>query len=175
MLGGYFGVIALISVLVHNAMPEAVREWGLVLAILVTAAVFDPLKRRIQGWVDRAFDRHRYDYRKALVEFGRGLSSETDLEALLESIVEQLAAHAAGGARRGLPRRRDPGTLRLAAVARLARRSSSRAERAASTALDLGFLDFDQRQPTTPTSSSRTRSRRCICPRSSSAPPRCST
>ena len=53
-------------------------------------AVFDPLKRRIQGWVDRAFDRHRYDYRKALVEFGRGLSSETDLQALLHSIVEQL-------------------------------------------------------------------------------------
>ena len=90
LLGGYFGIIALISVLVHNAMPEAVREWGLVLAILITAAVFDPLKRRIQGWVDRAFDRHRYDYRKALVEFGRGLSSETDLQALLNSIVEQL-------------------------------------------------------------------------------------
>ena len=71
-------------------MPEAMREWGLVIAILVTAAVFDPLKRRIQGWVDRAFDRHRYDYRKALVEFGRGLSSETDLQALLNSIVEQL-------------------------------------------------------------------------------------
>jgi two-component system NtrC family sensor kinase len=80
LLGVYFGIIALISVVVHNAMPEAVREWGLVIAILVTAAIFDPLKRRIQGWVDRAFDRHRYDYRKALVEFGRGLSSETDLE-----------------------------------------------------------------------------------------------
>ena len=63
---------------------------GLVIAILITAAVFDPLKRRIQGWVDRAFDRHRYDYRRALVEFGRGLSSETDLQALLNSIVEQL-------------------------------------------------------------------------------------
>ena len=76
--------------MVHNVMPEAVREWALVLAILVTAAIFDPLKRRIQGWVDRAFDRHRYDYRKALVEFGRGLSSETNLGALLHSIVEQL-------------------------------------------------------------------------------------
>ncbi len=40
--------------------------------------------------MDRAFDRHRYDYRKALVEFGRGLSSETDLQALLKSIVERL-------------------------------------------------------------------------------------
>ena len=54
------------------------------------AVLFDPLKRRIQGWVDRAFDRHRYDYRKALVEFGRGLSSETDLTRCLSSIVERL-------------------------------------------------------------------------------------
>ena len=53
ILGAYFGMIALIAVMVHNGMPEAVSEWGLVLAILVTAAIFDPLKRRIQGWVDR--------------------------------------------------------------------------------------------------------------------------
>ncbi len=57
---------------------------------MLVAAIFEPLKRRIQSWVDRVFDRHRYDYRKALVEFGRGLSSETDLHALLESIVERL-------------------------------------------------------------------------------------
>ena len=90
LLGGYFGVIALIAELVHNGLPESISRWALGVAILVTAAVFDPLKRRIQGWVDRAFDRHRYDYRKALVEFGRGLSSETDLGALLNSIVERL-------------------------------------------------------------------------------------
>src|SRR5208283_2443200 len=90
LLGAYFGVIALVTLVVHTRLPDNVREWGLVLSILVTAAIFDPLKRRIQGWVDRAFDRHRYDYRHALVEFGRGLSSETDLQALLESIVEQL-------------------------------------------------------------------------------------
>jgi PAS domain S-box-containing protein len=144
LVGGYFGTIALISVMVHNAMPEAVREWALVLTILITAAIFDPLKRRIQGWVDKAFDRHRYDYRKALVEFGRGLSSETNLQALLKSIVEQLPqtllvarvavflAQANGGsegqltlaAGHGLPEslEKDPGNAKLA----------------------LGFLDFDR-------------------------------
>ncbi len=90
LLGVYFGVIAVLAVLVHHGLPEDVREWGLGISFVVFAMTFDPLKRRIQGWVDRAFDRHRYDYRKALVEFGRGLSSETDLEALLESIVERL-------------------------------------------------------------------------------------
>jgi two-component system, NtrC family, sensor kinase len=140
LLGGYFGIVALISVLVHNAMPEAVREWGLVLAILATAAIFDPLKRRIQGWVDRAFDRHRYDYRKALVEFGRGLSSQTDLKAQLDSIVEQL-----------------PRTLLVARVAvflvqegrlQLAAQHGLPAEvmaaKSGQDALNLGFLNFDR-------------------------------
>ena len=137
LVGGYFGVVALISVLVHSVMPLAVRTWGLALAIIVTALVFDPLKRRVQGWVDRAFDRHRYDYRKALVEFGRGLSSETDLQAQLRSIVEQL-----------------PRTLQVARVAvflvqdgtlRLASSHGLPAEvKAAEDRLDLGFLDFDQ-------------------------------
>jgi PAS domain S-box-containing protein len=135
LLGGYFGVIAIISVLVHNAMPEAVREWGLVAAILLTAALFDPLKRRIQGWVDRAFDRHRYDYRKALVEFGRGLNSETDLEALLKSIVEHLP-HTLLVARVAVFLNEE-GRLRLAA-------SHGLPAEVGLEPLELGFLDFDE-------------------------------
>ena len=138
ILGGYFGTIALISVMVHNAMPEAVREWGLVIAILVTAAIFDPLKRRIQGWVDRAFDRHRYDYRKALVEFGRGLSSETDLDALLSSIVERLPSTLLV-ARVAVFLTQNSGRLRLAAAHGLPAEVNT-----AQDSLALGFLDFDQ-------------------------------
>jgi PAS domain S-box-containing protein len=138
ILGGYFGVIALISVMVHNVMPEAVKEWGLVVAILVTAAVFDPLKRRIQGWVDRAFDRHRYDYRKALVEFGRGLSSETNIGALLESIVEQLPRTLLV-ARVAVFLTDESGRLRLAASHGLPEEVS-----AAQDKLALDFLNFDR-------------------------------
>jgi PAS domain S-box-containing protein len=138
LLGGYFGIIALISVLVHNAMPEAVREFGLVAAILATAAIFDPLKRRIQGWVDRAFDRHRYDYRKALVEFGRGLSSETDLRALLHSIVERLPRTLLV-ARVAVFLAPESGELRLAAAHGLPAEAMAAQDR-----LALGFLDFDQ-------------------------------
>ena len=138
LLGGYFGIIALISVLVHNAMPEAVREFGLVAAILATAAIFDPLKRRIQGWVDRAFDRHRYDYRKALVEFGRGLSSETDLRALLHSIVERLPRTLLV-ARVAVFLAPESGGLRLAAAHGLPAEAMAAQDR-----LALGFLDFDQ-------------------------------
>jgi PAS domain S-box-containing protein len=138
LLGGYFGIIALIAEVVHQRLPETMRESALVIAILATAAIFDPLKRRIQGWVDRAFDRHRYDYRKALVEFGRGLSSETDLQALLRSIVEQL-----------------PRTLMVARVAVFMAQDSGRLRLVGSHGLpddvgtigpplDLSFLRFDQ-------------------------------
>ncbi len=138
IVGGYVGTIALISVWVHNAMPQAVRESSLVLAIVITALVFDPLKRRIQGWVDRAFDRHRYDYRKALVEFGRGLSSETDVQALLSSIVEQLPRTLLV-ARVAIFMSDDSGRLHLAAGHGLPDEVS-----AASGHLALGFLNFDQ-------------------------------
>ncbi|MGB6722964.1 MAG: ATP-binding protein [Terracidiphilus sp.] len=144
IVGGSYGIIALISVLVHNAMPERVREWGLVAAILVTAAIFDPLKRRIQGWVDRAFDRHRYDYRKALVEFGRGLSSETDLQALLKSIVEQLPRTllvARVAIFLAPPDSAPDSRLRLAAAHGLPEELTK--NRLGAEPLALGFLDFD--------------------------------
>jgi two-component system, NtrC family, sensor kinase len=138
IVGGYFGVIALISVAIHTRLPETIREWGLVLAILITAAVFDPLKRRIQSWVDRAFDRHRYDYRKALVEFGRGLSSETNLGALLKAIVDQLP-QTLMVARVAVFLTEESGRLRLAASHGLPDDVS-----AAQDKLALGFLNFDR-------------------------------
>ena len=138
IMAGYFGTVALIAEGIHQRTPDTIREWALSVAIVVTAVLFDPLKRRIQGWVDKAFDRHRYDYRRALVEFGSGLSSETDLQALLRSIVDQL-----------------PRTLMVARVAVFMTQDSGRLQLAAShglpedvgtlgAPLDLNFLNFDQ-------------------------------
>jgi PAS domain S-box-containing protein len=138
ILGGYFGIIAITAEIVHQRLPETVREWAVVIAILVTAAVFDPVKRRIQSWVDRAFDRHRYDYRKALVEFGRGLGSQTDLQALLNSIVEQLPRTLLV-ARVAIFLAQDTGRLRLAASHGLPDEVS-----AGQSNLALGFLNFDR-------------------------------
>jgi PAS domain S-box-containing protein len=151
LVGVYFGVIALISEKVHLLLPEAVRELGLVITILITAQLFDPLKRRFQGWIDRVFDRHRYDYRKALIEFGRGLSSETDLNALLRSIVDRLPSTLlVAKVAVFLADTSTPGSrFRLAAAhgvslnneTALAPGEISFLDRAS---LDLAFLDFDQ-------------------------------
>ncbi len=143
MLGVYFGVIALIAVMVHHGLPQEGQEWGLGISFVAFAMLFDPLKRRIQGWVDRAFDRHRYDYRKALVEFGRGLSSETDLSALLESIVERLPRTMLV-ARVAVFLTQDRGGLLLAASHGLPAEAAAAQDRAETGALDFGFLDFDR-------------------------------
>jgi two-component system, NtrC family, sensor kinase len=136
VLGGYFGIIALAADLAHNRLPEGLRAWGEGIAIVGILAIFEPLKRRIQGWVDKAFDRHRYDYRKALVEFGRGLSSETDLEALLASIVERLPRTMLV-ARVAIFLATEPRGLRLAA-------SHGLPSGVAHSRLALAFLDFDR-------------------------------
>jgi PAS domain S-box-containing protein len=89
LVGLYFGVVAVTAEMVHARLPS-LRTWGLLLAIIITGLIFEPLKRAIQGRVDRVFDRKRFDYRETLVEFGRGLNSQTDLRTLLDSIVDQL-------------------------------------------------------------------------------------
>jgi len=140
ILGGYFGVIAAAADLAHSRLPESARNWGEAIAIVLVAAFFEPLKRRVQGWVDRVFDRHKYDYRKALIEFGRGLSSETDLNALLDSIVERLP-RTLMVSRVAVFLTRDDGKLRLAAGHGLP--AEVRAAQGGNDGLDLAFLDFD--------------------------------
>src|SRR4029077_8126564 len=51
----------------------------------------DPVRKWIQDRVDQFFYRARYDYRRTLIEFGRELSSETDLNALLSSVMDRLS------------------------------------------------------------------------------------
>lgn len=89
LVGLYFGVIALTAELIHTRLPS-LRSWGLVIAVIGTGLLFDPLKRVIQGQVDRLFDQKKFDYRETLVEFGRELNAQTDLKALVDSLVERL-------------------------------------------------------------------------------------
>ncbi len=67
------------------------RTLGLVIAIAVTALLFDPFKNWVQDHLDKFFYRKRYDYRRTLIEFGRDLNSETDLDKMLTSIVDRLS------------------------------------------------------------------------------------
>jgi PAS domain S-box-containing protein len=89
LVGVYFGVVAVTAEIVHTRLPS-LRIYGLMAGIIITGIVFEPLKRAIQSRVDRLFEQKRFDYRETLVDFGRSLNSQTDLRALLDSIVERL-------------------------------------------------------------------------------------
>ncbi|MGC2109197.1 MAG: ATP-binding protein [Candidatus Korobacteraceae bacterium] len=86
----YFASVGVASVLFHQNFPS-VGPIGLVVAIAVTALLFDPFKNWVQDYLDKFFYRKRYDYRKTLIEFGRDLNSETDLDKMLSSIVDRLS------------------------------------------------------------------------------------
>jgi len=90
VVGMYFALVAGVATLVHSRQPNT-GPIGLILAVVVTALLFDPVRKLIQERVDHLFYRTVYDYRRTLIEFGRELSSETDLNALLSAVVDRLS------------------------------------------------------------------------------------
>jgi PAS domain S-box-containing protein len=85
----YFAVVGLAAEIVHARLPSA-GPLGMIVAIVVTALLFDPFKNYIQERLDRVFYRKRYDYRRTLLEFGRDLSSQFDLDQMLTSTVDRI-------------------------------------------------------------------------------------
>ena len=74
----------------YTRVPSS-GTYGLIVAVVVTALLFDPVRKWIQEKLDHFFYRTGYDYRRTLIEFGRELSSETDLDKMLASLVDRLA------------------------------------------------------------------------------------
>jgi len=77
----YFGSV----VLLQNAariLTGGESQLAIVGSTLAIAALFNPLRRRIQNLIDRRFYRRKYDAQKTLSTFSNKLREETDLEAL---------------------------------------------------------------------------------------------
>ena len=83
----YFGGIVLLQ-RVFVVFTGQQSTLAVVASTLLIAALFNPLRKRIQSFIDRSFYRRKYDARKTLEAFSTKLRDETDLEALSGDLVE---------------------------------------------------------------------------------------
>ena len=81
----FVGIVVLQRVFV--ALTGEQSTLAVVASTLLIAALFTPLRRRIQGFIDMRFYRRKYDTRKTLQAFSVQLRNETDLDALSDDLV----------------------------------------------------------------------------------------
>jgi hypothetical protein len=82
----YFGGIVVLQ-RVFVLLTGQQSTLAVVASTLLIAALFTPLRRRIQSFIDRRFYRRKYDARKTLEVFSAKLKNKTDLEALNNDLV----------------------------------------------------------------------------------------
>jgi hypothetical protein len=80
----FVGIVVLQRLFV--ALTGEKSTLAVVASTLVIAALFTPLRRRIQSFIDRRFYRRKYDARKTLEAFSAQLRDETDLNALSDDL-----------------------------------------------------------------------------------------
>lgn len=82
----YVGLIVGLQALFQGVFKQN-NDVAIVVSTLVIAALFQPLRHRIQRIIDRRFYRRKYDAARTLAQFNASLRNEVDLQQLKESLV----------------------------------------------------------------------------------------
>jgi hypothetical protein len=83
----YLGLIVGLESLFGLVSGQASQPVVIVVSTLVIAALFQPLRHRVQAIIDRRFYRHKYDAARTLAAFSATLQNEVDLSQLSEQLV----------------------------------------------------------------------------------------
>jgi hypothetical protein len=84
----YFGGVATTQTIFRTLTGQQQQpQLAIVISTLVIAALFNPLRKRVQAFVDQHFYRRKYDAVKTLAAFNSRLREETDLDALSDELV----------------------------------------------------------------------------------------
>jgi hypothetical protein len=84
----YFGSVATTQAIIQALTgQQELPQIAIVASTLVIAALFNPLRRRIQAFIDRSFYRNKFDAAKTLEAFSAKLRDETDLATLSNDLV----------------------------------------------------------------------------------------
>ncbi len=87
LIVGSLAAVFVISVTLIQQLLPIEGQLGIVVSTLVVASLFNPLRSRIQGAVDRRFNRSRYDAQKVLDDFGVRLREDVDLELMQAALI----------------------------------------------------------------------------------------
>jgi hypothetical protein len=107
LVGVYAGLVLLTSAILPSHTQVAVA-----VATLVAAALFSPLRRRVQTAVDRRFNRARYDAERTVAAFASRLADATDLDAVSNDLAATIhqalePVHLSLWSRRDHPHRKE--------------------------------------------------------------------
>ena len=82
----YFGLVVALQFLLRGILNQT-NDIAIVIATLAIAALFHPLRRRIQQGIDRRFYRRKYDAARTLSAFSATLRNKVDLDQLREELL----------------------------------------------------------------------------------------